>query len=81
MSPRQVREGDRAVENRLPRAQVIAEGRNWHQMGYGFDTWRIPRRSRLDTVYTIEGTHPDSDPLSQTDGAFVQMVDKRSPVW
>jgi hypothetical protein len=31
-------EGDKAAVKRLPRAQVIAEGRNWHHIGDRFDT-------------------------------------------
>jgi hypothetical protein len=37
--------GDKAAVKRLPRAQVIAEGRNWRRIGDRFDTWRIPGRS------------------------------------
>jgi hypothetical protein len=58
-------EGDKAAVQRLPRAQDIAEGRNWHRIGDKSDTWLLPSCSKLGIVYIIEGTHPDSGTVTQ----------------
>jgi len=48
-------QGDKAALKRLPRAQVIAEGRKWHRIGDKHDTWLMPSQSTLGVVYMVNG--------------------------
>lgn len=50
-----VDQGDKAAVKRLPRAQVIAESRNWHRIGDKFDTWLMPSQSKMGLVYMVNG--------------------------
>lgn len=52
---------NRAALKRLPRAQVIAEARNWTKLGDEIDTWLVPSLNRPGVVYQVNGhcTCPD----------------------
>jgi hypothetical protein len=57
-------EGNRAAVERLPRGQVIAEGRYWRRIGDKFDTWLIPsQKSKMGLVYLVNGLCTCSDPV------------------
>ena len=50
-----VEQGNKQVLKRLPRAQAIAEGQNWHRLGDKLDTWLIPSSSQSGVVYMVNG--------------------------
>jgi hypothetical protein len=56
-----VNQGNRLAQNRLPRAMVIAEARNWTYLGDELDTWLMPSCSTAGVVYQVNGrcTCPD----------------------
>jgi hypothetical protein len=56
-----VSQGDNAALKRLPRAQVIAEARNWTRLGDQLDTWLVPSCGKSGVVYQVNGrcTCPD----------------------
>jgi hypothetical protein len=49
-----VEQGNRAAIKRLPRAQVIAEAKEWQCLGDERDTWLIPS-SRGEKTYQVNG--------------------------
>jgi hypothetical protein len=53
--------GNRQALSRLPRAQVLAEAREWTRLGDALDTWLMPSRSRGGVIYRVNGrcTCPD----------------------
>jgi hypothetical protein len=50
-----VDQGNGAALRRLPRAEVIAEGKNWQHVGDEPDTWLIRSSSKVGIVYEVNG--------------------------
>ena len=50
-----VDQGNSAALRRLPRAEVIADSKNWQQMGDEADTWLIRSSSKVGVVYQVNG--------------------------